>query len=192
MPAPAPLYLSAAAFAARAHQHQFRKDGRTPYIAHPFRVAMIVRDLFGESDDRVIAAALLHDTIEDTTTDYEDLAEHFGDFVASTVAALTKNAALPKARRERAYDDGLAAATWQARLIKLADAYDNCTDGASAGGKPKASAAAKARRAMLLARGDASSHEPTRRALELLGRLIGSAPASRPARARPARRSGGR
>lgn len=65
----------AASFAARAHRHQVRKDGRTPYTAHPFRVCLVVRHVFGHDDPRMLQAALLHDTIEDTTTDYDDLAE---------------------------------------------------------------------------------------------------------------------
>jgi guanosine-3',5'-bis(diphosphate) 3'-pyrophosphohydrolase len=172
MPAPIPLYFAAASFAARAHQHQYRKDGITPYIAHPFRVAMIVRDLFAESDERILVAALLHDTIEDTTTDYDDLAELFGDQVARTVAALTKNATLPEAEREREYDDRLSKSTWHARLIKLADAYDNCNDRTAPGEGPKHAAIEKAKRALVLAAPDAEHHESTRRAIDLLTTLI--------------------
>ena len=58
--------LRAAAFAARAHRHQWRKDGQTPYVSHVFRACLTVRHVFGVDDDDVLAAALLHDTIEDT------------------------------------------------------------------------------------------------------------------------------
>lgn len=123
-----PLWQKAASFAARKHQHQPRKDGRTPYIAHPFRVAMTVRDIFDCSDQVALAAALLHDTIEDTTTDFEDIADLCNHDVALCVAALTKNAALPEPEREDEYHARLKSAPWQARLVKLADQYDNVSD----------------------------------------------------------------
>ena len=74
--------------AVRAHRHQMRKDGRTPYIAHPFRVAMTVRHLFDIDDPIAIVAALLHDTIEDTLVDYDNLAGKFGDEAARAVALM--------------------------------------------------------------------------------------------------------
>ena len=49
------LVLDAVAFAARAHHGQLRKDGKTPYASHPFRVCLIVRDIFGVDDPRVLA-----------------------------------------------------------------------------------------------------------------------------------------
>ncbi|MCB9841355.1 MAG: bifunctional (p)ppGpp synthetase/guanosine-3',5'-bis(diphosphate) 3'-pyrophosphohydrolase [Phycisphaeraceae bacterium] len=128
MPPIGPLWQRAASFAAHAHRSQIRKDNRTPYFAHPVRVAMAVRDVFECRDEIALAAAFLHDTIEDTTTDYDDLAEAFGTEIAACVAALTKNASLPEHVREPAYDRGLAEATWQARLVKLGDVYDNFHD----------------------------------------------------------------
>jgi len=123
-----PLWQEAASFAARAHAGHMRKDGRTPYVAHPFRVALTVRDVFGCDDDVCLAAALLHDVIEDTGADYEDIEERFGADVADVVAALSKDMRLPEPRRERAYDEGLDRADWRAKLIKLADTFDNLSD----------------------------------------------------------------
>lgn len=123
-----PLWQAAASFAARKHTHQLRKDGATPYFSHPVRVCMTVAHIFGITDEVTLCAALLHDTIEDTTTDYDDLAGRFGVEVASCVAALTKNMALPEAEREREYDARLAAADWRAKIVKLADTYDNFCD----------------------------------------------------------------
>ncbi|MCC6285910.1 MAG: bifunctional (p)ppGpp synthetase/guanosine-3',5'-bis(diphosphate) 3'-pyrophosphohydrolase [Phycisphaerales bacterium] len=125
---PLPLWQRAASYAAFKHRHQTRKDGRTPYIAHPFRVAMTVRDVFDCADPQALAAALLHDVIEDTTTDYDDIADLFGEGVAEIVSAVTKAMHLPERAREAEYDARLARAPWQARLIKLADAYDNLSD----------------------------------------------------------------
>lgn len=124
----ATLWQLAASFAARAHVGTLRKDGRTPYVAHPFRVAMTVRHVFGCEDEVAIVAALLHDTIEDTTTDYDDLEAGFGREVADCVAAMSKNMILREAVRETDYDERLARGPWQARLIKLADVYDNVID----------------------------------------------------------------
>src|SRR4051812_7757424 len=100
LPDPTALLFDAIAFAARAHRHQMRKDGITPYFSHPVRVMMVARQVFGCNDPKVLAAAILHDTIEDTTTDYDDLAERYGTDVANWVVALTKDMRLPEAERE--------------------------------------------------------------------------------------------
>ncbi len=114
--------------AARAHRNQLRKDKRTPYFSHPVRVALTVAVKFNCTDDKVIAAALLHDILEDTRADYDDLLERFGQEIADIVAALSKDTRLVEPERERRYYDELADAPWQARLIKLADVYDNLSD----------------------------------------------------------------
>jgi guanosine-3',5'-bis(diphosphate) 3'-pyrophosphohydrolase len=120
--------LEAISFACRAHQGQLRKDGRTPYASHPCRVAMIVRHVFGIDNPAVVTAALLHDTIEDTTTDFDDLVERFGLEVAGWVAQLTKDMRLAEPERERTYKEVLAKAPWQVKVCKLADIYDNLLD----------------------------------------------------------------
>ena len=123
-----PSWQRAASFAARSHQGQLRKDGRTPYVSHPFRVALTLRHVFGIDDEVALCVALLHDTIEDTTTDYDDLAREFGRAVAEAVACLTKDKRLPEERREAAYHEVVGRGPWQARAVKLADAFDNVTD----------------------------------------------------------------
>ncbi len=128
-PAPIPpVWQQAASFAARAHAAQIRKDGKTPYVAHVFRVALTVRDTFACDDPVALCTALLHDTIEDTATDYDDIESAFGEAVAVCVAAMTKNMLLREDIRERDYDARLAAAPWQARMVKLADVFDNACD----------------------------------------------------------------
>ena len=87
---PNDIVFAAAAFAAKAHRHQLRKDKETPYFSHPVRVCLVVRQVFGFDDPRMLASALLHDTIEDTTTDCDDLIKQFGPEVALWVAALSK------------------------------------------------------------------------------------------------------
>lgn len=122
------LWQLAASYAARAHNHQYRKDKKTPFVAHPFRVAMVLRDIFGCDDEVAIATALLHDTIEDTRTDFDDIHKRFGRDVAECVAIMTKNMLLIEAEREKDYDKRLANGPWQARIVKLADVYDNGLD----------------------------------------------------------------
>ena len=140
----------AASFAARKHAGQLRKDGQTPYFAHPVRVAMIVRHVFGQADETALVAALLHDVIEDTTVDYDELKDEFGGDVADAVAALSKDSRLPEEQREAEYDRQLSVASWQARLVKLADVYDNYCDARS--DQERAKYAEKAERAIRCAR----------------------------------------
>jgi guanosine-3',5'-bis(diphosphate) 3'-pyrophosphohydrolase len=122
--------LSAISFAARAHRGHFRKDGETPYLAHPLRVAMVLTTVFGVTDVETLAAAVLHDTIEDTQTDHDDLSGQFGPRVADYVAALSKDKRLPEETREREYHEALFAAPLAVQLCKLGDVYDNLLDSA--------------------------------------------------------------
>ena len=120
--------LRAAAFAARAHRHQLRKDGQTPYVSHVFRVCLTVRHVFGVDDDAALTAALLHDTIEDTATDFDDIEREFGLQVAEWVRFLTKDMREREAEREEKYKADLSTAPWQVQVCKLADIHDNLLD----------------------------------------------------------------
>jgi guanosine-3',5'-bis(diphosphate) 3'-pyrophosphohydrolase len=120
--------LEAIAFAARAHQGQIRKDGETPYASHVFRVCLVVRHVFGIDDQSILTAAVLHDTVEDTTTDFDDLEEKFGAQVADWVGRLSKDKRLPEQEREKAYVETLAGSCWQVKICKLADVFDNLMD----------------------------------------------------------------
>ena len=128
---PTTALFDAVAFAARAHRHQTRKDGVTPYVAHVVRVMLTIRHIFGIDDPQILTAALLHDTIEDTPTDYDDLAERFGPTVAAWAAALTKDMRLPEPEREAAYIRHLSEAEPAVVACKLADIYDNLGDSAN-------------------------------------------------------------
>ena len=129
-------------FAARKHLHQLRRDGVTPYVEHPRAVMRILRDEFRIKDPHTLAAGLLHDTIEDTATDYDEIAERFGRRVADLVAVLTKDKRLPEAKRERIYFAGLAKAPLAARCCKVADSLHNVRD-SDAAHRPKAAKKAK-------------------------------------------------
>jgi len=171
----ADLWQRAVAFAARLHAGQVRKDGVTPYASHPTRVAMTLLRIFGCTDDKAIAAAYLHDTIEDTPADYDDIEEGFGKVVADIVAALTKNMILPEPEREPEYDRRLQAADWRARLIKLADVYDNLCDieyqNLQTAGQVRAARdrhIARCERSITLASVDAGAHPETARAIAVV------------------------
>ncbi|MBL8792578.1 MAG: bifunctional (p)ppGpp synthetase/guanosine-3',5'-bis(diphosphate) 3'-pyrophosphohydrolase [Planctomycetia bacterium] len=120
--------LEAVSFAARAHKHHLRKDDKTPYVSHVFRVTLIVRHVFGIDDTQAMMAAVLHDTIEDTTTDWDDLDKHFGTEAAHHVAALSKDKRRPEPKREEIYRSALSKGDWQVQVCKLADIFDNLLD----------------------------------------------------------------
>lgn len=164
-----PKILYAISFSARAHRNQYRKDGETPYHAHPMRVAAIASS-WGLDDESALIAALLHDVIEDTTTDWDDIAKAFGHDSANLVAALTKDSRLPEAEREEVYYHALAAADWRARLLKLADGYDNLLDSGNA--KIPTKALLKAEKGLkLLAHGDEPALAAARTALTSLATM---------------------
>jgi guanosine-3',5'-bis(diphosphate) 3'-pyrophosphohydrolase len=162
--------LEALSFSARAHRHQLRKDGQTPYAAHPFRVCLIVRQVFGIDDPRVLTAAALHDTIEDTTTDFDDLVERFGAEVAGWVAALSKDKRLVEDERETAYARTLAAADWPVRVCKLADLFDNLLDSHAL--SPAARQKALRRSRFYLEAVATDVPEPARRPHEMVKQLL--------------------
>jgi len=120
-------YAEAVLFATERHQHQTRANG-APYITHPLRAADILRNLIGCQDVDILCAAVLHDTIEDTDTDWNDIAERFGNNVANWVAELTVDKRLPKVERGRVMLETAKSKSPEYRLIKLADRLDNISD----------------------------------------------------------------
>ena len=162
--------LEACSFAARAHRSQLRKDGETPYVSHAFRVCLIVRDAFGIDDRDVLAAAVLHDTVEDTTKDFDDLEEAFGESVARWVAALSKDKRLPEIEREKAYAKQLLEATWQVKVCKLADIFDNLMDSIHTRPKQQARTFDNASRYLEALHRDLP--EPARRPWEIVSGLL--------------------
>jgi (p)ppGpp synthase/HD superfamily hydrolase len=163
--------LDAVAFTARAHQGQLRKDKQTPYASHPFRVCLVLRHVFGIDDPEALTAAVLHDTIEDTTTDYDDLAEQFGPQVAGWVAALSKDTRLPEEEREQAYRAGLAKADWQVKVCKLGDIFDNLVDSRNLSAERRRHACQRSR-AYLGVLDDPSLPPEGRRAYAVVARLL--------------------
>ena len=122
------IVLRAAAFAAEKHRNQRRKDVEaSPYINHPVQVAHILVQENIE-DPEVLAAALLHDTIEDTNTSLEELEIVFGYEIAGIVNECTDNKTLTKLERKQAQIDHAAHISRKAKLVKLADKIANVND----------------------------------------------------------------
>lgn len=124
----ATLVERARRYATKAHAaiDQRRKYTNDPYIVHPQAVMELVRSV--PHTDEMLAAAWLHDTVEDTPTTLADLESHFGPQVAQLVGMLT-NVSTPDSgnRYQRKNDDRRhsAQASPQAKTIKLADLIDN-------------------------------------------------------------------
>ena len=113
-------------FAARKHAGQRRKGLKAePYINHLTEVALLLAEASGGNDSALVMAGLLHDTIEDTETSREELAEAFGVDVASLVAEVTDDTSLPREDRKRRQVETAPGKTARARMIKLADKIAN-------------------------------------------------------------------
>lgn len=112
-------------FAARAHEGQWRKTGRVPYIAHPFGVAMILQQM--GCDEEVVAAGMLHDVVEDTTVTLDEIRQTFGDTVADIVEGCTEptKRGIKWERRKQHMIDTLCEAPLTVKLVAAADKYHN-------------------------------------------------------------------
>ena len=123
------LVLRATQFAAQKHKDQRRKDVKaTPYINHPINLAEVLYTDGGVHDPIVIAAALLHDTIEDTRTTYDELRGAFGATVADVVIEVTDVKFLADESRKRLQVAKAGRASERARQVKLADKICNLRD----------------------------------------------------------------
>lgn len=124
-----PVLISAAGFAAEKHRNQRRKDAdASPYINHPIALANVLANEAGVVDIATIAAALLHDTVEDTDTTAEELRGHFGDEITAIVLEVTDDKSLAKTERKRLQVQHGADLSLRAKLVKLADKICNLRD----------------------------------------------------------------
>lgn len=123
------LLLSAIHFSAGKHRDQRRKDqALSPYINHPIQVAHTLWQTGGVHDPITLAAAVLHDTLEDTATSAEELTALFGAEVLAVVQEVTDDKSLPKQERKRLQIEHAPHISAQAKLIKLADKICNLAD----------------------------------------------------------------
>lgn len=116
-------------FAAERHRRQRRKDGEdSPYINHCIAVAAVLATVGGVTDADTLAAAVLHDTVEDTETTLDEIERRFGPAVRGVVAEVTDDKLLPKTERKRLQVVHARAASHAARLVKLGDKICNVRD----------------------------------------------------------------
>lgn len=117
------LIERAARMAAVAHKDQVRKEGNTPYIVHPFMIALkLAESGFPET---VIAAALVHDVPEDTDVSAADLRKELGDEVADIVSAVTNDDSLSWEEKKLAYIESVQRGPEGAKAVATADKIHN-------------------------------------------------------------------
>lgn len=125
------LVLRAAKTAAILHEGQTRKYGiKLPYIIHPIRVAGMIA-IHPDSTREMVAAAYLHDVLEDCDFEPVDLMNAFGSEVFDLVESLTnpsKGSPLSRYERKRMDREHVAQISDKAKLIKLVDRIDNLWD----------------------------------------------------------------
>jgi guanosine-3',5'-bis(diphosphate) 3'-pyrophosphohydrolase len=125
--------LRAVSFAAFKHRNQRRKDAdASPYINHPIELARVLVEEGGVTDVLVLCAALLHDTVEDTETTFDELEREFGQGVRAIVEEVTDDKTLSKAVRKRLQIEHAARISDEAKWVKLADKICNLRDVAAA------------------------------------------------------------
>ena len=120
------LVSEAADLAARRHTGQQRKGrGNEPYVNHLAEVADLLSIATDGTDAELVAAGWLHDTIEDTETTREELAQKFGERVAALVVEVTDDMSLPKNERRQKQIVDAPKKSPGAKLIKIADKISN-------------------------------------------------------------------
>jgi guanosine-3',5'-bis(diphosphate) 3'-pyrophosphohydrolase len=124
----AALVVRALGFAAQAHRTQFRKDRETPAINHPIRLLQLLVDVGSVTDPTVLAAAALHDVLEDCEVDFPELEARFGTEVATVVHELSDPPHLDKAAMRAWQVEMAPRLSPAARLVKLADKTVNLND----------------------------------------------------------------
>lgn len=115
-------------FAREAHEGQKRKGDGSPYIAHPTQLARLLHRA-GHDDEELLAAAFLHDTVEDTDTTLEEIEDAFGSEVRELVEAMSEDKDVePWKARKAQHRDEVEAAGKRPVLIYAADKLANLRD----------------------------------------------------------------
>jgi GTP diphosphokinase / guanosine-3',5'-bis(diphosphate) 3'-diphosphatase len=130
------LILKALEFAADRHRSQFRKGlDRTPYINHPIQVANLLANDAGETDAVLLAAAILHDVIEDTVDSVKERDElkniisgMFGEEILAVTLEVTDDKTLDKKERKRLQVENASHKSVNAKKLKIADKIMNIRD----------------------------------------------------------------
>jgi len=118
------LLFPAIALAAKAHHGQYRKGTSLPYLLHPLGVAKILIE--SGADDEVVAAGVLHDTVEDAGVSLAEIRELFGERVARLVASASEaDKSDAWENRKRHTIAAVATAPLEVLLVEGADKLDN-------------------------------------------------------------------
>jgi len=121
--------LDALEFAAVKHRNQTRGDvDESPYVNHLIAVAHILAAEGVVVDEGALVAAVLHDTVEDTDTTFEELTARFGAAVSGLVREMTDDKSLPKAVRKQHQINHAPGASALAKQLKIADKIANIRD----------------------------------------------------------------
>lgn len=119
--------IAVESFVRDTHSKMTRSNGATSYLDHLQGVVNRLKNI-GVSDEEVLAAAWLHDIIEDTNTTFDEIDQRFGSRIAVLVLSLSKDKRLPKDQREKQYIKQLKDSPFEAKLIKLCDISSNLKD----------------------------------------------------------------
>lgn len=123
------LIISAGQYAETKHAGQKRKYNGKPYICHPIRVAGRVAT-HEKATEIMVAAAYLHDVVEDCGVDLSEIYSRFGEDVAHIVGELTTDDHIDgnRAERKKIAREKIKTISWEAKLIKLIDRIDNLNE----------------------------------------------------------------
>lgn len=121
-------FVKAVKVASTAHKFQMRKDGVTPFICHPIIVADLISSVGGVQNEDILAAAILHDIIEDTPTSYEEVKSMFGSTIANIIMECSDDKSLLKAERKLIQVAEARYKSYAAKIVKLADKIANMND----------------------------------------------------------------
>jgi GTP diphosphokinase / guanosine-3',5'-bis(diphosphate) 3'-diphosphatase len=120
------LFWKALRFASQKHRNQRRKNAEaSPYVNHVIDVAAVLACEGNVSDEELLLAAILHDTVEDTATTLEELSAEFGPAVTSLVREVTDDKALEKEVRKQLQIERAPELSPQAKQLKIADKISN-------------------------------------------------------------------
>lgn len=118
--------MQAIKFAADKHRDQRRKGANEPpYINHLIEVSAQLAIVGKVTDENILCAAVLHDTVEDTATTAEELTEIFGAKVSQIVMEVTDDKNLPKAERKQKQVEHAPHLSIEAKQVKLSDKISN-------------------------------------------------------------------
>jgi len=117
------LIEKAARIALEAHSGQKRKDDGSPYFIHPFMVALkLVKNGFS---DETVAAALVHDVLEDTKVSEETLQKELGNSVLNIIKVVTEDKSLPWEERKKRYVESVRNGSDNAKAVSISDKIHN-------------------------------------------------------------------